>query len=92
MVDYGSLSPLMRLVSSASAALGGAGSGRPSRPVGFEAAAHDGSDGLQVVLVGTDHEVMPAEGAFNHACIHDVGRRGASSERADRAGLAVIER
>ena len=35
---------------------------------------------------------MPAEGAFNHACVHDVGSRGPSGERADRAGLAVIER
>ena len=35
---------------------------------------------------------MPAEGSFNHACVHDVASRGASGERADRAGLAVIER
>ena len=61
-------------------------------PVDFEAAAHGSSNGLQVVLVGTDHEVMSAEGAFNYACVHDVGSRGASGERADRAGLAVIER
>ena len=53
---------------------------RLSGPVDFEAAAHGGSDGLKVVLVGTDHEVMPAEGAFNHARVHDVGNRGASGE------------
>jgi hypothetical protein len=55
----------------------------PSGPVDFEAAAHSSSDGLQVVLVGTDHKVVSAEGAFNHACVHDVGSRGASGERAD---------
>jgi DNA-binding IclR family transcriptional regulator len=65
---------------------------QPSGPVDFESAAHGGSDGLQVVLVGTDHQVMPAQGAFNHARVHDVACRGASGKRADRAGLAVIER
>jgi hypothetical protein len=65
---------------------------RSSGPGNFEAAAHGGSDGLKVVLVGTDHEVVPAEGSLNHARVHDVSSRGASGERADRAGLAVIER
>jgi hypothetical protein len=64
----------------------------PSGRVDFEAAAHGGSDCLQVVLVGTDHQVMATEGSFNHAGVHDVASRRASSERADRAGLAVIER
>ena len=66
--------------------------GRHSGAVDFEAAAHGGSDGLQVVLVGADHQVMSAEGAFNHARVHDIASRGASGERADRAGLTVIER
>jgi hypothetical protein len=65
---------------------------RSSGPVDFEAAAYGSSNGLKVVLVGTDHEVMPAESTFNHARVHDVVSRGASGERADRAGLAVIER
>jgi hypothetical protein len=65
---------------------------QPSWPVNFEAAARGGSDCLQVVLVGTDHKVMSAEGPFNYARVHDVGSCGASGERADRAGLAVIER
>jgi len=69
-----------------------AGRGQSSWPVNFEAAAHGGSDGLQVVLVGADHQVMPAEGAFDYARVHDVAGCGASGERADRAGLGVIER
>jgi hypothetical protein len=40
---------------------------RSSGPVDFQGAAHGGSDRLKVVLVGTDHEVVSAEGAFNHA-------------------------
>ena len=64
----------------------------PSGPVDFEAAAHGGSDGHQVVLVGTDHQIMPAQGAFNYAPVHDVTSRGASGERTHRAGLTVIER
>ena len=63
-----------------------------SGPIDFEAAAHGGSDCLQVVLVGTDHQVMPTEGPFNYARVHDVASRGVSSERADRAGLTVTER
>jgi len=55
-------------------------------------AADGGSDGPQVVLVGTDHQVMSAEGAFNYARVHDVASRSVSGERADRAGLAVVER
>jgi hypothetical protein len=62
-----------------------------SGSVDFELAAYGCGDGPQVAGVRADHEVMAAEGSFNHARIHDVGGRGAGGERADRAGLAVIE-
>jgi hypothetical protein len=66
------------------------GRGR-SGPVDLETAADGGGDGLQVVLVRADHQVVTAYGSLDHARVDDVGGGGAGGERADGAGLAVIE-
>src|SRR5206468_10083213 len=55
-------------------------------PVDLEAAADGGGDGLQVVWVRGDHQVVTAHGSFHHARVDDVGGGGAAaSEPTERA-------
>ena len=63
----------------------------PLGPVDLEAAVNGGGDGLQVVWVRADHEVVAAYGSLHHARVDNVGGGGAGGERADSAGLAIIE-
>ena len=63
----------------------------PSGPVDLEATARRCGDGVQVVWVRADHEVVAADGPLHHARVDDVGGGGAGGKRANRAGLAVVE-
>src|SRR5215510_9772740 len=56
--------------------------------VDLEAATGSSGDGLQVVWVRADHEVVAAYGSLDHAGVDDVGGGSAGGQRADRAGLA----
>ncbi len=59
--------------------------------VDFEAAADGGGDGLEVAGVGADDQVPAAQGSLDDAGVDDVGGGGAAGERADGAGLGIVE-
>jgi hypothetical protein len=48
-----------------------AGFGAGSGAVDLEVVADGGGDRLEVAFVGADHQVTPADGAFDDACIDD---------------------
>src|SRR6516162_2809565 len=64
---------------------------QPSRPVDLETAVDGSGNGLQVIWVRADHEVMAADGSLHHAHVDDVGGGGAARERTHGAGLAIVE-
>jgi len=54
--------------------------------------AADGcGDGYEIAFVGADDEVAAAQGAFDDACVDDVGDAGAAGQSSAGPGPGVIE-
>src|SRR5215471_5940035 len=59
--------------------------------IDVEAAADGRRDGGQVAFVGTDNQVLAAEGTFDDAGIDDVGDAGPSGEGSGGFGPGLVE-